>query len=120
MNAEMVRLGLHVTVTLKGIFAVCALIGVIYAARDYKRLSGTQKYYFWIATPLTVVALLWVASMTLLLTHPYVAPMIPQAGWYFIIFASPTAAIAAGATMGVMITAQKSVPKVINARNPQN
>lgn len=111
MNAEMVRLGLYVTITLNGIFAAYALVGVIYAARDYKRLSGTQKYYFWIATPLTVIALLWVAFMTLLLTHPYVAPMITQAGWYFLIFAFPTAAVAAGMTMGVMITAQRASPE---------
>lgn len=100
----MALLSLEVMMVLKGIFALGALIASIKAVRMYKRMGGMQKVSFWLASTLSVVALLWVASLAFLLTHQSIAHMIPEAGWYFIIFASPTAAIAAGSAMGMFTT----------------
>ena len=104
MNKEMALFGLEVVMVLKGIFALCVLIAAIKAVRTYNRLGGMQKVSFWRASTLSVVALLWVASLAFLLTHQSIAHMIPEAGWYFIIFASPTAAMAAGSAMGMFTT----------------
>ncbi len=108
MNAEMARIGLEVELVLKGIFALLALFGVVKAIRKYNAMQTTQKFNFWFAVATTITALLWVATMSLLLAYPHLAKMIPEAGWYIIIFASPTAALAAGATMGLYNTSNTS------------
>lgn len=108
MDPEMAKIGLYTMVALKGIFALLALFGVIRAKRIYRQLRGMQRVSFWIATSATAIALVWVASLGYLITHPTIAPSIPLAGWYFFIFASPAAAIAAGSAMGIFVPSTKT------------
>lgn len=107
MNTEMARLTLYSAIVLKGTLALLALLGLIRAKRAYRQLRGAQKMYFWIAATATATTIVWAASLAFLLTHPGIAPIVPQAGWYFLIFASPAAAIAAGSTMGIFVPSAK-------------
>lgn len=115
MNKETALFSLVVLMVLKGIFALGALIASIKAVRTYKRFGRMQKVYFWLASTLSVVALIWIASLAFLLTHQSIARMIPEAGWYFIIFASPAAAIAATSAIGMFktngVTSVQQIPR---------
>lgn len=106
-------LGLQVVVVLKGIFSFLALLTVLSAVRSNRRFVGTQRICFWFASVFSVIALLWVATLMFLLAHPSIGPFVPQEGWYFVIFGSPTAAVAAGAAMGMYAKSPAPAPSVV-------
>lgn len=101
MDPEMAKLGLYISLALKALLAALALLGVVHAARRYNYLRGWQIAYFWVAAPMTALAIAWAIVLGYVITHPWIAPMVPAAGVYFLIFASPAAALAAGSTMGI-------------------
>lgn len=104
MNTEMALFGFKAVLALKSIFALVALLSVIVLRiRVYKSMSNMRKLHFWLASFLAVFATLWVITMHVLLVYPHIANQIPQAGWYVLVFGSPTAAMAAGLTMGLHI-----------------
>src|SRR5919107_1498510 len=102
MNVEMALFGFKVVLVLKGIFALAALLEVIVMAIwEYKRMTKVRKAQFWATSALAVFAMLWVTTMFMLLAYPHLARLIPELGWYILIFGSPTAALAAGLSVGL-------------------
>jgi len=102
MSTEMVLFGFKIVLVLKGIFAFTALLNVIVLRIwVYRSMSKMRKFHFWIACILAVFAVLWVTTMHVLLVDPDLTKLIPQTGWYVLILGSPTAALAAGLTVGL-------------------